>query len=486
MSRRSEKFDGDSNRPTFSPADIAKAKESFQKAQDLANRKNYDYAIEMYINGLAYWPEAVEEGHNPCRAAALFRGSKKISFVDQMKYKTGGKDFKAAMLNAERLLAMDPRNVGYMEAVFKNAAKARFDKTAMWVGEIFAEAALRETKPSPARFIVLREAYEALGDLNANADPKLAIAALERAIDALSVLKTLKPNDGEVAADLRDVAGKLTILKGRYSSAESFSDSVRDTETQRELHDKDRLVQSDDRLDGLIEQARERYEADPHNTNKINDLVDLLCRRESDEEEKKAIGILLDAYKQTNEYRYKMRAEDIRMKQLNRRARHVLETGDTEAARAHLKQQLKFELAVFKDRVEQYPTDLRIRFQYGLRLFKAHRYDEAIPILQEARNEPKTRFLCNLHIGRCFFEKGFHSQAADIFREAIAVYEIPDDDTGKQLHYWLGRSLEAQGNVPEALKIYGQLIQWDYNYRKGDVRRRIEDLQKGDPGPTSN
>jgi hypothetical protein len=27
------------------------------------------------------------------------------------------------------------------------------------------------------------------------------------------------------------------------------------------------------------------------------------------------------------------------------------------------------------------------------------------------------------------------------------------------------------------LKIYGQLIQWDYNYRKGDVRKRIDDLR---------
>jgi hypothetical protein len=27
------------------------------------------------------------------------------------------------------------------------------------------------------------------------------------------------------------------------------------------------------------------------------------------------------------------------------------------------------------------------------------------------------------------------------------------------------------------LKIYGQLIQWDYNYRKGDVRKRIDALR---------
>ena len=91
---------------------------------------------------------------------------------------------------------------------------------------------------------------------------------------------------------------------------------------------------------------------------------------------------------------------------------------------------------------------------------------------------PRPAFQCSLYIGRCFYEKGYHSQAVDTFREAIANYEIPDDATGKELHYWLGRSYEADGQVPEALKIYGQLIQWDYNYR--DVRKRIDDL-KGRP-----
>ena len=120
---------------------------------------------------------------------------------------------------------------------------------------------------------------------------------------------------------------------------------------------------------------------------------------------------------------------------------------------------------------------MRIRYQYGVRLFKAHKYDDAIPVLQEARNDPKTRFQCALYIGRCFFEKKYASQAADTFQGALAHYEIPDDELGKDLRYWLGRSYEADGKVEEALKEFGQLIQWDYNYR--DVRKRIDDLRNG-------
>lgn len=469
-------------RPTFGPEKIAMAKECFARAQDLASKKSYDYAIEWYINGLEHWPEAIEEGHNPCRAAALFRGPKKVGFVDQMKYKTTGKDPKVCMLNAERLLSMDPRNIGYMEALLKNAAQARFDNTAMWIGEILLEAALREAKPNPARLITLREIYEMLGDLNAEKDPKLAITALERAVDALSKLRALRPNDGELGTALRDVAGKLTIVKGRYSSNGSFTDSVKDTEAQREIHDRDRLVQSDDRLDSLIAQAQDRYDAEPRSDSKINQLVDLLCRREQDEEENRAIRILLKAHEDLGEYRFKLRAHDIYMKQLRRRVSQMREANDPEGYRHARAKQLKSELSIFKERVEKYPTDLSYRFEYGKRLFEAHRFDEAIPILQEARNEPKSRHRCSLFIGRCFFEKGFHKQGASVFRDAIGAYEIPDDDLGKELHYWLGRALEADGNTPEALKIYGQIIEWDYNYRKGDVRKRLEGLQGEDSG----
>jgi len=463
--------------PVFSDADKAKARSWFQKGMNLAEKKNYDYAIESYISGLHFWPDAVDEGHKPCRAAALFRGKKKISFTDGMKYKTSGKDPKIAMLNAEMLLSKEPQNISYMEALFKNAAKGKYYDTAMWIGEILADATAREEKLNPARFTLLREIYEKIGDDNTETNPPLAIAALERAVEALSRLRTIKPNDLTISTELRDISGKLTILKGQYSTADTFRDSISDTELQKELHDKDRIVQSDQRLDELIEQAKIRYDKEPTNANAINELVNLLCRRENEQEETKAIGILVKACKDTNEYRYKMQADDIRIKQLRRQAKKITSSKDKEAARKLIKEMKLFELKSLRDRVKHYPTDLRIRYQYGVKLFEAKLYDEAIPVLQEARNNPKTRTFCSLYIGRCFFEKGYYQQAADIFREAAESHESPDDELGKELHYWLGRTYEAEKQTEDALKIYGQIIQWDYNYRNGDVRKRMGGLK---------
>ncbi len=477
MRKTPDKSGPDGDAPVFTEVDLSKARTWFTKGQGLAQNKNYDYAIECYITGLEYWPEAVEEGHKPCRAAALFRGGQKVSFSDTMKYKTNLKDARKALLNAEMLLSKDPRNVGYMEAMFRNAAKAGFNLTTMWIGEIFAEGVYREEKPNVARYELLRTVYEELADRIAATDLKMAIEAMDRAVDAMSRLRSHKPTEMKYNNELRNLAGKLTILKGRYSNADSFRDSVRDSDAQMELHDKDRLFTSDSRMDDMIRTARQRYEADSGDPRNINNLVDLLCRREAKEEEREAMEILLKAFKETDEYRHKMKAEDIRIKQLKRKARAIAASGDRQAATEHLRKQLEFELGVFKERCRRYPTDLGMRFQYGVRLFQARRFDDAIPVLQEARSEPKNRVRCALYIGRSFFEKGYHSQAIDTYKDALESYETPDDELGKDLHYRLGRAYEEGGQFEEALKVYGLLLKWDYNYRNGEIRKRINDLR---------
>lgn len=469
---------GEAARPIFTDADIARARQWFRHGQQLVEKKNYDYAIESYITGLEFWPEAVEEGHKPCRAAALFRGPRKVSFTDGMKYKTNAKDTKRSMLNAERLLSKDPGNIEYMEALFKNAAKSRFDQTVLWIGDLLADAAAKEPKPNPSRFVLMRHIYEELGDRNANADPTMAIAGLERAVEALSRLQVLKPQDLDISTDLRDVAGKLTILRGKYGSADSFKDSIRDSDAQAEIRDQERIAQSDARLDQLIAAAERRYNDKPHDKALINELIDLLCRRDDEALENRAIEILEKAHAELREYRFKVKADDIRIRQVKRRSREVVASGNADEARKMVATLLKLELSVFKERCEQYPTDLRLRYQYGQRLFQARRYDEAIPILQEARADPKTRGQCSLLIGQCFFKKGYFSAAIDTLREAIRLHEVQDNELGKDLHFRLARALEEDGSTEEALKIYGQIIQWDYNYRNGEVRKRIDDLRK--------
>ncbi len=459
-------------------ADMAAARQWFQKARALVDTKSYDYAIEAFINGLERWPQAVEEGYKPLYYAAMMRaaaGGKKPGTFEAFKYPTSGKDLRKALLNAVFLMAKDPKNPVYLEPAFRNAVKLGFDEVAMWLGQNFFDACQAEKKPSPQRYRLLADLYEEIGERQDRlGNESMAIEAMKRAVAAMERLCQVDMKNLDLSNDRKNLQAKLHIIEARLK--EDFTKSIRDAGAQADLRDRDREVQADERMDQLVAKARADVAANPDVAAKVFSLVDLLCKREQDRYENEAVETLLAAYHKSDNYAFKMRADDIRMRQLNRKRRELLKDGDREGAKKLIREQLRLELGIFQERVKQYPTDLRIRFEFGLRLFRANRFDDAIPVFQEARNDPKVRTQCNSYIGRCFYEKGYYDQAIDVINQAVGNYELQGDDVSKDLQYWLGRSHEAAGHTPEALKAYGQVLQWDYNYR--DVRERMDNLRK--------
>jgi tetratricopeptide (TPR) repeat protein len=392
--------------------------------------------------------------------------------MDTVKYSMTTKDPLKGMVNASWLLAHDPTNANYAEGLFKNANKAHCDKTLMWVGPILRECLNSEKKPQSKRFLVIKEVYEELGDrCQARGENALAIKAYEMGLESLSVARNLDSKNRQFDNLLRDMSTKLTILRGNYQTADNFKESIRDADDQRKLQDQDRLVQGAERLGELIAAAKADVEANPTVEGKVFQYVDLLTKDETDEHEKQAITILLEKFKELGNYRFKMRADDIAIRQIGRHGRHARDAGQADQYKELTKRRLAFELNVFKERVSRYPTDLRMKYEYGRRLFQARRFDEAIPLFQQARSEPKVRYVCTLHLGRCFFEKGLFAQSTGILKEAVDAYELTEDETAKELNYWLARSLESEGKVEDAHKVFGKLVQIDYNYR--DVRDRL-------------
>ena len=90
--------------------------------------------------------------------------------------------------------------------------------------------------------------------------------------------------------------------------------------------------------------------------------------------------------------------------------------------------------------MENYPTDLRLKYEYGLRLIRNQKYDEAIPFLQLAKKDLKYKVPAMNKIGLCFFIKGWFNDAIDTFKEAIEAYEIKDNDIAKEMRYNLARA----------------------------------------------
>lgn len=454
--------------------DLAKAMPFFKRAEEVASTDNFDYAIDMYIEGLKRAPDAVEDGHKPLRRNALIRqgkGGKKPGMLDKMKHGRG-KDAMENMFNAEFLLSRDPDNLTYAEQMLKAAVAGNFRKTALWIADLIFEANRAAEKPSLQSFLLLKESYAAIEDYG-------------KAVAACQYACRLKPDDGALADELKNLSANLTVHKGRYGEEGDFRQSINNREAQEKLQHQQATIKTVDFRQQAVADARMLYAADKSAVN-TNKLADALTDLQTDESEGEAVKLLEAAYSQSKDFTFKRKAGEIELKTLRRhirKAKAVLEKHpNVEKARAAMndatKRLLSAELEHYRLCMENYPTDLRMRYEYGVRLMRNQKYDQAIPFLQDARKEPRNKIQAMNKIGLCFFMKGWFNDAIDSFVHAIEEYEIKDDDTAKDLRYNLARAYEQQqGGAEKALDLYRKLAQLDFGYK--DVKARIDRLRNG-------
>jgi len=453
----------------------AKAKAFFEKAQKVAESSNFDYAIDMYLEGLHYTPEAIEQAHLPLCELALQRqgkGGKKPSVMERMK-RLGGKTPLEQMLNAEYLFAKDPGHLPYAEAMLKAAVLGDYRRTADWIANLIFQTNNAARKPSVRTYILLKNSYVALGQFDK------AVAACQRAA-------RLKPDDGELADEYKNLSAELTMARGKYDTEGDFRKSIKDREWQEKLQAQASIVKTEDYRLKAVEDARSKIAQNPDLPANIFNLTDALSDMENDKDENDAIALLENTHKAKKDFSFKQRAGLLRIKQLRRKIREAktaLETKDDDAqAKAGLEElsaQLNnTELEHYRLCVENYPTDLHAKYEYGVRLVRNEQYNEAIPFFQEAQKDPRRKIAAMGKTGFCFFMKGWLADAIDVFTKAINSYEIKDDTVGKELRYNLARAYEQQGDADKALEIYRKIAQVDFKFK--DVSQRVDKLRSTD------
>lgn len=474
--------------PEFSEADKSKARAWFKRAAALREQRNYDYAIENILQGLEIWPEAVDEGHLPLWSLAIQRqqaGGKKPGMMEAMKHSVSDKDARKATLNAEWLLARDPTNAGYVDALLKNAVRADLPQTTKWIAPKVMESLRKDKKPNTSRFKTFRQNLIEMAErCDARGDHETTAWCYERAVEAVEYLLAHSPGDMALKDEQRDLSGRLTITKGKYSSAGDFRDSLRDADAQKRLHDQERIKQGEHTLDDLIRSTRADYEANPGVSSKFNAYIDALLKTERSKEELLAIELLLKAYEESKNYSFKLRADDVRLRQLARQTRQLRakanQSGsddDRQQARLAAAEETAVEIEVYRERVYNYPTDLRLKYKLGEACFRAGEFDEAIPMLQMAQADPRYRARAQLLMGRSFYAKGLYQQAADVLKDAIDTFQPTGDDSLKHLLWWVGKAQQAAGHIEEARAALNKLVIQDYNFADGEARKLLEELK---------
>ncbi len=456
--------------------EFAKAGVFFERARKVAATNNFDYAIDMYLEGLRCAPDAVQQGHIELHELALLRrakGGKKSSMMERVKL-LRAKTALEQMLGAEYLFAKDPGHLPYAEAMLKAAASGGYKKTARWIADWLFQANSALPKPSLQTYILLKDSY-------------LAVEQLERAVVVSQFAAELRPEDGALEDEYQRLSAELTVARGGYDQEGDFRHSIKDRQVQEKLQAQESVIKTEDYRITAVEEARKALAAEPNLPVNIFNLANALSDLQNDEAESEAIELLENAYKTRSDFSFERQAGRIRIKQLRRKIREAeaaleAEPDDAEAktGAAELAAQLYgVELEHYCLCVENYPTDLRAKYEYGICLLQNKQYNDAIPLFQEAQKDPRHKISAMDKTGLCFFLKGWFADAIDIFTRAIDSYRIEDDSIAKELRYNLARSYEEQGKIEKALEIYRKIAQLDFAYK--DVHQRVDKL-RGTPG----
>ena len=454
------------------PVNQKKAKVFFDHARTVAAAGQFDYAISMYIDGLNQDPEAIAE-HQQLRDVSLQRkasGGKPLGMLAAMPFKKGGKDEKTNMLNNERLLAHDPGNLDYMLGVVQNAAKGGYFETVQWMGPILQRANQDSQKEDLGKYLALKDVYKSVQQWKQAADA--AVLALE-----------LKPGDMDLQTEVKHLAAQQSMVDGRYGQGGDFRQSIRNSDEQERLMEQDRDVRTLDAMTRQIEAAKAEYEAAPGEPGKIRKYAEVLVKTGDPNYENEAIEVLEKAHKATGQFTFRREVGRINMNQLGRmekslRAQVNQNPGDAELRKDYeqfRKEQLEAEHKEYALAAAAYPTDVSLKYEMAKRLFELKRYGEAIPLFQQAVQDPKFRVEASVSLGRAFLEAEFADEAVDTLKGLVDGYEGSGDTKGKEIYYWYARSLEEKQEMPDAIKSYSKVAQWDFTYR--DVQDRIKRLR---------
>lgn len=445
----------------------------FGKAQSLVDAGNYEYAIEMFLLGLARDPENVE-AHQALRDACITgsksKAIKPIGMLAAMKMKKPLDDLQQNVTNAEKLLSHDPKNLSHMELFLRAAATAGHRDTVLWIGPVLERARQKEGKQNADHFIVIKDMYK-------------KVKAFDQAADTLQIALALRPDSLELRDELNRITTEQAIQKGNYSRKNSFTISMKSPAEQSEQHRAAADLSDKEQLAIRIEELRQKYREDPDDDNRLVKLIDLLLRAGDLKYENEAISVLEAAYGRLDLYRYKHQAEQIQIKQLKRFER-LLKTGadaepDNEQAQKEYQDQVaerqRVEREHLQGSIKAYPTDMKLRMEAGELLFEMGHFDEAIPMLQQAQTDGNFKQRARLLLGRSFLEAEFVEEAVATLESLRDDYGPKGDDRAKEIFYWLGRSMEENQQTEDAVKSYSQIAQWDFGYE--DVQTRIKELR---------
>lgn len=448
-------------------ADVSKL---LAKADEAAGKRNYDYAIELYLQALTLDPDNAAartslRGTEVKRQTEVGGGGivgKLLGFPSRLSAGIYGltKNHEKQALCYESVLRRDATNTGVAlklaRALYRGGAKrgarAVFEAIPTWDG-----GCVEAWKGAAA---VARE-----------------LGAHEEALALYQRAKGLAPNDKQVNDAIRDLAAQRSIEV--REGATSYRDVLQDEAQAKALEQRQLRAQG---VEDAATTAAELEQALEQSPGDLPTLRRLARAYESGKKPDQAV----DTYQrilriEPNDFDAATRIAEIKIAAYDRRIaklESLAKADPSEANKGELQKtraaRLKFELEDLKARVAAHPTETKLRLQLGIALHKAKQFEPAVAEFQQTRREPMLVRESAFWLGRCFLDLKKGPLAV---KQLEAVLEGTEekgrlDAVAKEAHYYLGKALLLMDDGDGARRHFERIYEEDINYR--DVAQLLE------------
>ncbi|MCA9287623.1 MAG: hypothetical protein KDA05_03510 [Phycisphaerales bacterium] len=488
-------------------ADPDKAARFFAHAKTVHETTNFEYAMRLWLDGLRHDPTDLSGVTRFFQSAASFLGQPKAKASKETAGAFKGKEPVERYLRGLLEWGLKPEDsslaVGAVDGAARlNAADLDLGEVAYWLGERALVAVRSDKKPRKDQALKLMEACSKVG-------------AFDLAVQAGEIAVKMDPTDGDLATRVRNFSAQAAMSRGGFEQGGDFRRNIKDAEAQRRMEEEQRIVKTEDTKERLLKAAEEDYRLRPTDVPAINKYARALREMGDEANERKAMNLYAKAYEDTKQFRFREEAGELRLRLARRALRRYRDAaeanpGDEAAAKQARQAEIKFremEIEESKLKVENYPTDLTKKFELGSRLFELARlrqsddadaakglYEQVIPLLQEAKSDPRARSAASNYLGQAFAAIGWNDEAIDTFRGAIEHHDDPTNERGMELRYGLMLSLKgkaASGGGPtaiaaceEAEKLASAIAIQQFNYRdirdqREALKKRLEELRAG-------
>lgn len=448
------------------PRDV---RDLFEKGNAAVQKENWDYAFLFYSQALQKEPGFLE-CRQALRAAQVSKASRTTSFFKKVMGTAGSSPLIAkanmslrknpldTIATCEQILNTDPNNGSALNLLAEAALNADLPKTA-----IFALEQNRKNNPTD-RGIAMNLARAYIG-----------AKAFSKAENIYQDMLNKDRNDTEVAALLKDLSANKTLQEGGYEALADGKGSYRDILKNKDeavaLEQENKQVRSIEQTLKLLDEAVDKLREDPSNFQQARIVADLYAQAKDYDKAIKYYGMLMEVG--AGDANMERIVNELKVKRFDQQIIALdKESPDYAQQREEIeRQKAEYQIEDVKRRVEKYPNDLLIRYDYALMLLKLARYNEALQEFQKTRNHGNRRVPSLVQMAKIFAATGKNDFAVARLQDALKE-KVGMDEEKKDILYLLGDLYEKMGKGEDAIEQFKIIYEVDIGYK--DVAGKVD------------